>query len=123
MAYAYFFYKGELIGNPMALDTLGPLEQGVLYAVLRLRNDAYGVAIQKEIADQTGKDVSFGAIYTTLERLENKGFVTSRIGEATAVRGGRAKKYFGVTGAGQSALHASERAFAALRGNFGTAGA
>jgi PadR family transcriptional regulator, regulatory protein PadR len=107
----------------MGYDTLGPLEQSVMYAILRLRNDAYGVTIQREIASQAGRDMSFGAIYTTLERLEKKGFVNSRTGEATAVRGGRAKKYFTVTGAGQTALHEGERAMAALRGDFGTAGA
>lgn len=107
----------------MGYGKFGLLEQSVLYAILRLRTDAYGVTIQREIASQTGKDMSFGAIYTALDRLEKKGFVTSRTGEATAVRGGRAKKYFAITGAGQTALHESERAMAALRGNFGTAGA
>jgi PadR family transcriptional regulator PadR len=112
----YFFYKGEYIEVPMSNDTLGVLEQIVLYAVLRLRNDAYGVTIQREIAEQTGKDYSFGAVYTTLERMERKGFVATRKGEATAERGGRAKKYFSVTGAGQTALHNAERALAAMQG-------
>lgn len=99
----------------MGNDTLGVLEQIVLYAILRLRNDAYGVAIQREIAEQTGKDYSFGAIYTVCERLEKKGFLITRKGEATAERGGRAKKYFSVTGSGQTALHNAEGAVAAMQ--------
>jgi len=103
----------------MGRDTLGSLEQTVLYVILRLRNEAYGIPIQKEIASQTGKELSFGAIYTTLERLEAKGYVRSWKGEATASRGGRAKKFFAVTGAGQSALHDAERALTALRSGVG----
>jgi PadR family transcriptional regulator, regulatory protein PadR len=105
----------------MGLDALGPLEQSVLYAILRLGDDAYGVTIRREIADQTGKDASFGAIYTTLERLEKKGFIRSRMGEATAARGGRAKKYFEVTGAGEAALNNTEKAIAAMSLSFGRA--
>jgi PadR family transcriptional regulator, regulatory protein PadR len=104
-------------------DRLGRLETDVLSVILRLRGDAYGVTIQREIARETGRELSFGTIYTTLERLQGKGFVTSRLGEATAERGGRAKKFFDITGAGQKALHDSERAMAELRGNFGVAGA
>jgi DNA-binding PadR family transcriptional regulator len=91
------------------------LEQSVLYAILRIRNDAYGVLIHKEIVEQTGNDVSVGAIYTVLSRLEEKGFVTSRLGESTAVRGGRAKRYFTISALGQSVLHETERAMSALR--------
>jgi PadR family transcriptional regulator, regulatory protein PadR len=105
----------------MGILSLGQLEQTVLYAILRLRNNAYGVTIQREIAELLGKEQSFGAIYTTLNRLEEKGYVSSRIGEATAVRGGRAKKYFAVTGAGQSALQNAERALMAMRPGFGAA--
>jgi PadR family transcriptional regulator PadR len=107
----------------MGNDILGTLEQSVLQAIMRLRDNAYGVKIQAEIGEETAKQLSFGAIYTTLERLENKGFVKSRMGEATAARGGRAKKYFRLTGAGQTALHRSERAIAAANADYGMEGA
>ena len=70
-------------------DQLGRFEELVLLALVRLRENAYGVPIRREIADRTGRDVSFGAVYTTLERLERKGYVTSRMGEPTRERGGR----------------------------------
>ena len=107
----------------MGNDILGTLEQSVLYAILRLRENAYGVTIQAEIKEATGRALSFGAIYTTLEWLENKGFINARLGEATATRGGRAKRYVSVTGTGQAALHRTERVMAALNTDFGVAGA
>jgi DNA-binding PadR family transcriptional regulator len=89
---------------------LGELEQLVLLALVRLEGDAYGVAVQREIARRAGRAASFGTVYTTLARLEDKGLVASRLGEPTPERGGRRKKYFRVTPAGARALRASLRA-------------
>lgn len=88
-------------------DFLGEFEQVMLLAVLRQDNDGYGMSIRREIAETVGREVAIGAVYATLARLERKGFVRSREGEATSVRGGRAKKYFGVTPEGARALRAS----------------
>ena len=85
----------------MAGDYLGEFEHLVLLAVLRLADEAYGVAVRREIAGRTGRDVSIGAIYITLDRLERKGFVKSRVGEPSVARGGRAKRYFRITARGQ----------------------
>jgi DNA-binding PadR family transcriptional regulator len=86
---------------------LGEFEQHVLAALLRLRNDAYGVTIRRELAERTGRDVTIGAVYATLDRLERKGFVSSRGGEPTPERGGRAKRYFKIEGPGIRALKES----------------
>jgi PadR family transcriptional regulator PadR len=83
---------------------LGEFEEIVMLAILRLGVNAYGVTIRREIESQIQRTTSVGAVYTTLERLEKKGYVTSRHGEPTAERGGRAKRYFQVEGAGADAL-------------------
>lgn len=83
---------------------LGDLEQLVLLALLRLAPEAFGVAVQEEIAHRTHRAVSLGAVYTTLARLEQKGYVRATIGEPTPVRGGRRKKYYHVEPAGRRAL-------------------
>ena len=75
-------------------DTLGGLEEVVLLAVMRLGNESYGVTIRREIEERTGRDVSLGAIYPTLDRLEDKGLVTSWMGEPTGERGGRSRRHF-----------------------------
>jgi DNA-binding PadR family transcriptional regulator len=93
---------------------LGEFEQIVLLAVLRLGTNAYGFAVQQEIHRCTGRTCSIGAIYTTLDRMERKGFVSSCIGEPTPLRGGRAKKYFKVEGAGEAALKRSHNATASM---------
>ena len=89
---------------------LGEFEQLVLLALLRLGDDAYGVAIQREIVSRTARDPSFGSVYTTLSRLEDKGLIASRLGETTPQRGGRRKKLFVVLPAGQRAIAASVHA-------------
>jgi DNA-binding PadR family transcriptional regulator len=89
------------------LDPLGEFEMLVLMAVLRLGTDAYGMRIHAELEDCARRRCSYGALYTTLERLEQKGYLSSVIGEPTAERGGRAKKYFKVQGAGTVALRRS----------------
>ena len=69
----------------------------VMLAVMRLEANAYGVPISRELEESGGREVPLGSIYATLERLERKGFISSSIGEPTAERGGRAKRYFRVT--------------------------
>lgn len=86
---------------------MGEFEQLVLLALLRLGNDAYGMEARREIERRTGREVSYGAVYTTLDRLERKGFVSHRVGDATPVRGGRARKYFRVEPAGVEALRST----------------
>ena len=91
-------------------DFLGSLEQIVLLALVRLGEDAYGVTVRMEIEKRTGRNLSIGAIYATLARLEAKGYVSSQTGEPTAERGGRAKRHFRVEAAGLRALRTSQRA-------------
>ncbi len=86
---------------------LGEFEQLVLLALLRLGDDAYGVAIRDEIEKETRRDVTLGAVYTTLLRLEEKRFVVSRLGEPTPQRGGRRKKFYRPLAAGRRELAAS----------------
>jgi len=83
---------------------LGHFEFKILHAVESLRSEAYGVAMKKHIQKEFSKTVSYGALYTTLSRLEKKGFVESKMGEPIAVRGGRAKKYYKLTASGMSEL-------------------
>jgi PadR family transcriptional regulator, regulatory protein PadR len=89
---------------------LGEFETLVLIALLRLGDDAYGMAVRREITDRTDREVAIGAVYATLERLESKGLVTSATGATTAGRGGRARRFFAVTAKGRAALFASQRA-------------
>src|SRR6185503_1897848 len=93
---------------------LGEFEQLVLLAVLRLGEAAYGVTVRQEIETRTGRDVSIGAIYATLSRLETKGLVKSRAGEPTAARGGRGKRLFRVTAPGRRAMTEAQRVLARM---------
>ena len=93
---------------------LGTLEQIVLLAAMRLGDDAYGMTIRDEIEKRTGRAVSFGAVYVTLQRLEDKGLVSSWVGEPTAERGGRAKRFFQVTANGRQAVRKVQNAIAAM---------
>lgn len=85
----------------------------VLLAILRLRDDAYGVTVRAELADRAGRTVAPGALYTALERLETKGLIASRMSDPIPKRGGRARRHVTVTAAGlvalTRALHAYER--------------
>jgi len=90
---------------------LGEFEQLILLAILRRRDDAYGVTIRTELADRTGRNVAPGAVYTALERLETKGLITSRMSDPTPQRGGRAKRQVTVTAAGMEALTRSVQAY------------
>jgi DNA-binding PadR family transcriptional regulator len=93
---------------------MGGFEQMVLVALLRLDNRAYGMEIRREIQRRTGRDVSYGAVYTTLSRLEEKRYVSHELGEPTPERGGRARKYFRVEPAGTDALRATREALGVM---------
>ena len=93
---------------------LGEFEQIVLLAILRLDNNAYGVTIRQEIAERTGREPAPGALYTTLDRMEEKGIVHSRLGDPTPQRGGRPKRYFALTKAGREALVSAQQAYRSL---------
>jgi PadR family transcriptional regulator PadR len=85
-------------------DNLGDFEQLVMLAVLQLDDEAYGTSIREELKVRAERDVSPGAIFTTLERLESRGLVSSRYGEPTAERGGRSKRFYKLTADGRRAL-------------------
>ena len=88
-------------------DFLGEFEQLVLLAVLRLGTEGYGVSIRDEIEERSGRKVSLGPVYSTLNRLEDKGYLRSRIGKPEPVRGGRATRHFEVLPEGVEALQQS----------------
>ena len=93
---------------------LGDFEQLVLLGVLRLEDNAYGAAIRQEIHARSGRDVSINAVYTTLDRLEAKGLLRSWVGEPTAQRGGRRRKFYALRPTGVTALRHAYRAFTAM---------
>ena len=86
----------------------------VLLAILRLGEEAYAVPIRQEIEDRADRVVARGALYTSLERLESKGYVASEMGDPTPERGGRARRYYHVTAAGVAAVKQSRQALARL---------
>jgi PadR family transcriptional regulator PadR len=100
----------------------GVFEEIVLLAILRLRDDAYGMRIRQVVEEATGRATAIGAIYTTLDRLEQKGYIGSRPGEATPERGNRVKKYFEIKAAGVQALNEVRRARELLSGGLVPAG-
>jgi DNA-binding PadR family transcriptional regulator len=104
----------------MSTPSLGALELAALLTVARLGNDAYGLAVRRDLADRTGRDYSVGAIYTTLQRLEDKGLLRSRASDPLPVRGGRSRRHFALTGAGARALREAERRAASLWAGIGT---
>lgn len=87
---------------------LGEFEEVVLLTVAILYQDAYGVSIKNEIEDRLKRKVSVSALQTALRRMEKKGFLKSSLGEATAIRGGKRKRYFRVTKLGKAALDHSK---------------
>src|SRR5918993_2858208 len=93
---------------------LGDFEQLVLLGVERLQDSAYGAAIRQEIHARSGRDVSINAVYTTLDRLERKGFLKSWVGDPTPQRGGRRRKFYALRPAGVAALRQAYRAFTAM---------
>lgn len=90
-------------------DLLGSLEYIILLALVQLDGTAHGTLVRREIEARTGRNVSIGAVYATLERLETKGYISSRTGEPSPERGGRAKRLFHIEAAGQRALQISEQ--------------
>jgi DNA-binding PadR family transcriptional regulator len=105
----------------MASKTLGTLELAVVLAVVRLGDDAYGLAVRDDVSARLRHDYSVGAVYTTLHRLEGKRLLASRLTEPLAVRGGRARRQFTVTAAGRRALVQAERRASSVWGEFGAA--
>jgi len=92
----------------------GEFEQVVLLAILRLGDNAYGVTIGAEITACTGREPAPGALYTTLDRLEDKGLVSSRLGDPTPQRGGRAKRYFALNSKGLAAVTRAQQSYRRL---------
>jgi len=95
-------------------ENLGEFEQVVLLTLVRLKDQAYGRAIRQEIADRTGRDVGIGSIYSTLDRLEEKGHISSTLGDPTPKRGGRAKRYYRLERSGFLALKRMQEMYARL---------
>jgi PadR family transcriptional regulator PadR len=95
-------------------EHLGEFEQIVLLAILRLGDDAYGVPIRLEIERRTGRSLTVGALYRTLDRLEAKAYVVSAFSDPTPERGGRSKRYFKVRPQGMRTLRASHEALTAM---------
>ena len=95
-------------------DYLGEFEHIVILALLRLEDQAYGVTVRQEIEFRTRREVSIGAVYATLDRLETKGYVKSHHGDPTPERGGRAKRFFRVTAKGVSAVNRTHRALQSM---------
>ena len=98
----------------MSREALGNFELMVLLAVLRVGEEAYGVPIARELEETTGREVLLGSVYAALERLETKGLVASALGGPTPERGGRAKRYFKLTGAGLREVRDTRRALVRL---------
>jgi DNA-binding PadR family transcriptional regulator len=95
-------------------SVLGDFEQLVLLGVMRLGDETYGASIRQEIHQRSGRDVSISAVYTTLDRLESKGLLRSWVGEPTAQRGGRRRKFYALKPAGAAALRQAYRSFTAM---------
>lgn len=93
---------------------LGEFEQLLLLALLGANDEAYGVEIRRAIERGTGRTVSPGSVYTALDRLERRGLVTSRLGEPTAQRGGKSKRYYRIVPAGAALLRHSQRSLSRM---------
>ena len=95
-------------------DVLGAFEQAVLLAVVRLRDEAYGRAILKDVQARLEREVAAGAVHATLERLQKRGLLSSKLGPGTPVRAGRARRYYSLQPAGLTALNDSREAVNAI---------
>jgi DNA-binding PadR family transcriptional regulator len=104
----------------MPTPSIGSLELAALLAVVRLGNEAYGLAVREDLAERSGKEYSVGAIYTTLQRLEDKGLLASRASAPLPVRGGRSRRQFRITGAGSRAIREAERQSVSMWAGVGT---
>jgi len=93
-----------LYSFPMSHQGLGEFEQMVLLAIVHLEGEAYGIPIVDEIERRTGRTVARAAVYVTLRRLEEKGFVSSRISDPTPERGGKGRRYVKIEPSGARAL-------------------
>ena len=91
-------------------ETLGTFEQAVLLAIVRLRDGAYGRAILREVQERLEREVVAGAVHATLERLEGKGLIRSRLGLGTPIRDGRSKRFYRLEPAGAEALNGARMA-------------
>jgi PadR family transcriptional regulator PadR len=111
---ALAFYFNYAVDEMATTPSLGEFEQVVLLAILRLGDGAYGVSIREEIQARTDREPSPGALYTTLDRLEEKGLLRSRLGDPTPQRGGRAKRYVEVTATGVEAVARAQRSYRRL---------
>ena len=98
----------------MASESLGEFEQVILLAIAHLGSDAYGTSIRREIEARTGREIAVGALYTALERLERKGYVSSAMSDPTPQRGGRAKRHFQIEHDGAVALKRSREVLAKM---------
>ncbi len=118
---SYLFY---LLEEMKRGELLGSLEHIILLALVRLDGCAHGMIVRREIEERTGRNISIGAVYATLERLEAKRYVSSSTGDPTPERGGRAKRMFRVEAAGNRALQISQQTLnsmtADLKGRWGT---
>jgi DNA-binding PadR family transcriptional regulator len=92
----------------MAPRAIGEFELAILLSIASLRDDAYGVAVRAAVSKRLGRECSIGAVYTTLTRLENKNLIKSWTSDPTPVRGGRAKRYFELTAAGERAIRQAQ---------------
>jgi PadR family transcriptional regulator PadR len=92
-------------------DFLGEFEYIVMLSLLRLGDDAYGMTIRQDIEERTERPVAVGAVYAALDRLEDKGYITSKEGDSTRGRGGRSKTYYKVSGTGLQAVRQTRTVF------------
>ena len=109
-----YFFRDAVQMRKAQPAGLGEFEQSVLLVILRLHGQAYGVTIRRELAECTERDPSPGALYTSLDRLEEKGLIASKMGDPTPQRGGRAKRYFTVNASGVRAVALAQRNFQRL---------
>jgi PadR family transcriptional regulator, regulatory protein PadR len=110
----HFSYLFIIVEEMSKRTHLGDLELVVMLALLRLGENAYGVPVSREIELQSGREVALGSVYATLDRLQEKGLVSSNLGETTAERGGRAKRYFRVTTKGLREVRETRQALIKL---------
>jgi DNA-binding PadR family transcriptional regulator len=103
------FYFFAILEEMAKRGFSGEFELLVMFALIRIPDNAYGVPISREIERRAGRGVSLGSVYATLERLEKQGLVASDLGEPTPERGGRAKRYFHITDAGLATVRESRR--------------
>jgi DNA-binding PadR family transcriptional regulator len=108
--YLHTVYFFDIVEEMSGRGHFGEWELMVILALMRLGDDTYGVPICREIEEQTGREVAVGSVYATLDRLVEKGFVSSQLGEPTAERGGRAKRYFRITPTGVREVRKTQRA-------------